>query len=55
MALVNLFKLEKMRIEGYLDERRRRPASPAQIEADVQPRQLLAQATRWSSTTKLQA
>ena len=37
MSLVNLFKLEKMRIEGYLDERRRRPASPAQITLMFNP------------------
>lgn len=37
MSLVNLFKLEKMRIEGYLDERRRRPTSPAEIQLMFNP------------------
>jgi nucleoid-associated protein YgaU len=37
MSLANLFKLEKMRIEGYLDERRRQPTSPAQITLMFNP------------------
>jgi hypothetical protein len=37
MSLANLFKLEKMRIEGYLDERRRRQR--ARPERENHPRQ----------------
>jgi hypothetical protein len=37
MSLLNLFKLEKLRIEAYTDEKRKAPADPARIEVMFNP------------------
>ncbi len=37
MSLLNLFKLEKLRIEAYLDARRKRPADPPRMEVMFNP------------------
>lgn len=37
MSLLNLFKLEKLRIEAFLDDRRQRPADPPRMEVMFNP------------------
>lgn len=37
MSLLNLFKLEKLRIEAFLDVRRKRPADPPRMEVMFNP------------------
>lgn len=55
MALLNLFKLEKMRIEAYKDVARTKPASPGKLEVMFNPTSYKRKHAITYDSAKLQA
>ena len=55
MSLVNLFKLEKLRIEGYTDTKRKRPTSPPELVMMFNPSSYQRSHTVVYNDAKLQA